>query len=313
MCIIAIKRKGLDLNKEYVKNCFSNNPDGAGFMYADNGKVHIEKGFFDVNKYIARLDELWDKKDLSNKNLVMHFRIATNGAVNSQNCHPFPISKKLKDLRKTEVDSRYGIVHNGVISKYSREVKMSDTQKFIMNDVYRLWMKNNIEAMEKDMKGNGRFCILKGDGEFELFGQFDFEKDGWIFSNSSWSYSYEDLLNYKKHSKGSTTSYPYSSWDYGYYDEDNNGFYEIMDEKYDNFDTYFKTFFKESEPLNDTDFKNMVHTLYVMTAENYVELESDQWLIPEGKYAIDQYGVLYYINWKEKRVTCTYENVREIF
>lgn len=44
MCIIAVKEKGYKLNEEYVKNCFLHNSDGAGFMFVDNNKVHIEKG-----------------------------------------------------------------------------------------------------------------------------------------------------------------------------------------------------------------------------------------------------------------------------
>jgi hypothetical protein len=48
MCIIVYKPKGIELPKEDIlKNCFDNNADGAGYMYAHKGKVLIHKGFMD--------------------------------------------------------------------------------------------------------------------------------------------------------------------------------------------------------------------------------------------------------------------------
>ena len=46
MCIIAIKDKGINLPKdEILETMFRHNSDGAGFMYAKDGQVHIKKGF----------------------------------------------------------------------------------------------------------------------------------------------------------------------------------------------------------------------------------------------------------------------------
>lgn len=217
MCIIAVKEKGYKLNEEYVKNCFLHNSDGAGFMFVDNNKVHIEKGFFDVDKYIERLEELWDNKHLEEKNLVMHFRISTSGGISKETCHPFPITNKLKKLRKTEINCGSGIVHNGIIGKYAWEEKMSDTQRFILDDVFSLWRLNNKDVLAKEMKGNGKFCILKSNGEIELYGDFIEKEEGWIFSNESYEPRSWDKYYYNK-----SFSNPYSyddEWDddYGYY------------------------------------------------------------------------------------------------
>ena len=53
MCIIAIKPKDIDLpSKEYLENCFINNDDGAGFMYTENNKVKIYKGYMTLTLFI---------------------------------------------------------------------------------------------------------------------------------------------------------------------------------------------------------------------------------------------------------------------
>lgn len=49
---------------------------------------------------------------------------------------------------------------------------MSDTQRFILDDVFSLWRLNNKDVLAKEMKGNGKFCILKSNGEIELYGDF---------------------------------------------------------------------------------------------------------------------------------------------
>ena len=59
MCIIIAKTKTMRLPTETeLRNCFSRNPDGAGFMYVDNEKVVIDKGYMDVNTFIKRFNKL---------------------------------------------------------------------------------------------------------------------------------------------------------------------------------------------------------------------------------------------------------------
>ena len=44
-------------SKKIFSNCFSNNDDGAGFMFPLNGKVHIEKGFMSFTAFKKGLKE----------------------------------------------------------------------------------------------------------------------------------------------------------------------------------------------------------------------------------------------------------------
>ena len=99
MCIIVAKNKGIDMpDNKTLERCFQNNPDGAGIMYAENGAVHIRKGFMTYSDFKNYLNELENRLNLKNTALVMHFRITTHGGTNPQTCHPFPISKKIKVL-----------------------------------------------------------------------------------------------------------------------------------------------------------------------------------------------------------------------
>lgn len=304
MCIIAVKEKGYKLNKEYVENCFLYNPDGAGFMFVDNNKVHIEKGFFDVDKYIERLEEIWESKKLEEKNLVMHFRISTSGGISKETCHPFPISNKLNKLRKTEINCGSGIVHNGIIGKYATEKKMSDTQRFILSDIFNIWRTNNKDILAKEFEGNGKFCILKSNGEIELYGKFLFE-EGYIFSNDTY-----EAPKFYSTSKNYSKSYSYSAWDDSTdcpYDK-----WDVLDDPslyFDNFEDYFQAFLVENAPLSQEDFLKKLEGKY--PCDNlYLELVSGMYLqTGVNEYLVDEELWLYKVNYGELRITPVFEKV----
>ena len=59
MCIIAIKDKRINLpSTKTLETMFRNNPDGAGFMYAKDGKVIIRKGFMNFKTFKTDLDKI---------------------------------------------------------------------------------------------------------------------------------------------------------------------------------------------------------------------------------------------------------------
>ena len=64
MCIIVAKPKGVDMpSNEIFRNCFIDNNDGAGLMYANpkTGMIEIEKGFMTWSSFETRLEELKSK------------------------------------------------------------------------------------------------------------------------------------------------------------------------------------------------------------------------------------------------------------
>jgi hypothetical protein len=116
MCIIAVKPEKVQFTKNQLKIMWDANPDGAGFMYAEGGKVHVVKG-------LMTLDALWNAIQEVGplRKLVLHFRIKTHGAVSPELTHPFWITK-----------GELAMVHNGVIRALVNETSEaeSDTAVF---------------------------------------------------------------------------------------------------------------------------------------------------------------------------------------
>lgn len=113
MCIIICKPASKLVPAETLRQCWSTNSDGAGFMYVNKDGLQIEKGFMEFNTFL----EAYEK--VANKKVVIHFRIATHGNVDEHNTHPFRVNKWL------------GFAHNGIISHTSdRKSDYSDTFHF---------------------------------------------------------------------------------------------------------------------------------------------------------------------------------------
>ena len=51
MCIAILKPEDKVLSKDTLEECWNSNPDGAGFMYAENGKLHIHKGLMSFSSF----------------------------------------------------------------------------------------------------------------------------------------------------------------------------------------------------------------------------------------------------------------------
>lgn len=238
MCIIVLKKKEVSLpKKEYLKNSFVNNDDGAGLMYVKNGMVQIEKGFMTWEEFETRYDELCEENNnFEDINLVMHFRIGTQGKNDRHTCHPFPISSKHRFLRKTELETDIGVVHNGIISSYSRgyicednESLLSDTQLFIKHCVLPFKSLNrrfylNQQVMKYlDEICDGKLVFLSNDDTIHTLGQFVQDEDGVLYSNETYRYVYT-YYNWGRNTTyyGGKYDKDYDASDIRYY-EDNYG------------------------------------------------------------------------------------------
>ena len=234
MCIIVVKDKNKPLPKDkYLKNCFENNPDGAGFMYLKNNQVIIDKGYMTYNSFEKRYRKLCKKfNDFKDLPLIMHFRIGTAGANSKQNTHPYPISDDKRDLHKTYIKTALGLVHNGIIHEYNpskHEKDINDTQKFIMQYLYPLYKNwSTFYKNEKILQGinsitDSKFAFLDKYGKIKLVGKFETDEDGILYSNSnyqdSWYYytSRYYSTDYKKDIDDRTYDYEFfldSTWYY---------------------------------------------------------------------------------------------------
>lgn len=194
MCIIAAKPAGVAMPKpEYINNMFSNNKDGAGFMYANNNKVYIEKGFMNQKAFEDRLDELSRQFDLTKLPMVMHFRITTHGGTKPENCHPFPISDSIGHLKKLKTRSDMGVAHNGIITIDCRSKDISDTMEYIAGQmaplkraVPKFYKNKDLLEMISNAIGS-KMVIMNAIGEMVFIGNFE-EKDGVKYSNGTFKY-----------------------------------------------------------------------------------------------------------------------------
>ena len=106
MCIICVSPAGVrQPSFKTICTMFRNNPHGAGYMFARDGKVHISKGYMDIDSFLEAMRcEHFTKKDA----VVYHFRISTQAGVNPQMTHPFPLSNQLEYMKALELyQSRY--------------------------------------------------------------------------------------------------------------------------------------------------------------------------------------------------------------
>ena len=215
MCIIIAKNKNNNKlpTKENLKNSFEYNCDGAGFMYVNNNKVVIDKGYMDEKSFLNRFDYLCKRyNNFKNKALVIHCRIGTSSGNTKENTHPYIISNKEKELHATYITSELGIAHNGIIHDYTPTEKkptINDTQNFIIHYLFPIYsnfkdfykiksLRNGIEKIT-----NSKFALLDKNENLYLIGDF-IKENGIFYSNTS----YKPFINYK-----------YSNYYDNYYDK----------------------------------------------------------------------------------------------
>lgn len=194
MCIIAIKpphHKMID--ESIIETMFQNNPDGSGYMYSYNNKVHIEKGFMTLKELLNSLDSLKKKVNIEEIPLILHFRISTSGKTDGATCHPFPITSDLNALRKTHVITNLGMAHNGVIYDFEEKKSIySDTQLFVNKCVSYLYDINpkflhddRTEKMLEPIINGSRLAFLDRHGNIYRYGDWC-ENDGIFYSNEGY-------------------------------------------------------------------------------------------------------------------------------
>lgn len=231
MCVIVAKNKDARIPTiEELKNCFDRNGDGSGFMYVDNGKVVIDKGYMTFKSFKKHFNKLCKKYDnFNNKSLVIHFRIGTAGANSPENTHPYIITSDEKKLHNTYMRSDLGVAHNGIIYDYNPrfdEKGTNDTQEFIkkyltpLKENYKYFYKNKyILDGIKDIT-NSKFALLDNEENIYYIGDF-INFDGVMYSNES----------YKKLSFNNSL-YKWNSKDYDDYESCNNIKNYNFDEEY---------------------------------------------------------------------------------
>ena len=266
MCIIVVKDKNTSLpRQDYLKNCFDYNSDGAGFMYVNNNKVTIDKGYMTYKSFKKRYKKLCKRfNNFENKSLVMHFRIGTAGANSRENTHPYSVTNDKDILHKTYCYTDLGVAHNGIISKYNPEIgdkTTNDTQNFIMNYIYPLYehypdfYKNKYIMDGIEEITNSKFAFLDTHDNVYLVGDFETDEDGVKYSNSNYL--------------------PYYNYGYGYYKGYSSHY------GYDAYNHLLS--YSKDEDEDDKSDEDYVKNISQIDDESEVVLESDWYYSVEDK------------------------------
>ena len=177
MCIAIYKPEEKIISKATLQECYSSNPDGAGFMFADDKQLNIKKGFFSFDSFYNAYKKHQDKK------VVIHFRIKTHGEINETNCHPFAVNSSL------------AFVHNGIISGLDGDKALSDTIHFneqILQPLVNKW--GNLALFQDPMInlletriGYSKLIFLDRHGNHKIMNEHKGEwDDGIWYSNNSY-------------------------------------------------------------------------------------------------------------------------------
>lgn len=200
MCIIVAKKKNIPMPSDKIlKNCFNNNPDGAGIMLASKGQVWGFKGLMTFEAFESKLKQLTKRfGNLDKLTVVMHFRITTHGSSVPENTHPFPMSTSYDDLRALEWTAKQGVAHNGIIYATSHHddifvEDVSDTMVFIKRIAAPV-AKRAFITKRRDLLdmlyliADSKLAFIDDKGNLVTAGKFE-KKDGVLYSNSTYNVS----------------------------------------------------------------------------------------------------------------------------
>jgi hypothetical protein len=197
MCIAIYQSPGYRLTPDELANSWQNNSDGAGLSFYDSsGEIVVEKSmnrseFVDI--YNKAVVQHGDKTEMA-----VHFRIATHGGVNIDNCHPFYTPNK-----------NMSVIHNGIIPVVfdSKKDPRSDTRVFV-EDVLPLMPENWIDNEQlfnvvEEYIGHSKLVVLSTDSEHssyifnEHMGHWSEDKKIWFSNKSYCAYKSGTVTVYK--------------------------------------------------------------------------------------------------------------------
>lgn len=198
MCIAIYQSPGYRLTEDELHNSWVNNPDGAGISFFDGSDEIVIEKTMNKSEFVDIYNNAVDKHGASSE-MAVHFRIATHGGVNIDNCHPFFTPGK-----------EMSVIHNGIIPvKMEKTDKRSDTRVFVEDVIPNMpdgWLDDEqMFNMVEEFIGSSKLVVLSHEGKYssyifnEQYGHWSQDKKIW-FSNKSYCSSKPALA-------GSMTAY----------------------------------------------------------------------------------------------------------
>jgi predicted glutamine amidotransferase len=206
MCLIIASPNGVVPTCGVIDQGWQDNSDGWGLMQSDGSDLIVNKGM--------KFDDLKPLLEKINGNpYVLHYRWATHGTKNIDNCHPFRITKKLY------------MAHNGVIAIEQKNKLMSDTWHYAQTlrqigiDHDNVTDEEIISMMAKSVGGGNKLAFLDAQGKVTLVNeQAGTWKEGVWYSNTHSFYSIAASNNRYARYYNRYYHHRSASWDWDQYD-----------------------------------------------------------------------------------------------
>jgi hypothetical protein len=185
MCLIIHRPTGCKIPQNWIDNAMQHNPDGWGIMASTGSRLQIirsmsSKGFTRaLNKF-------------ENREVFIHFRNATHGAIDLSNCHPFTIG-----------NDQFAVMHNGVINlDVASYEDRSDTWHYanrflapiLEQNPTRISQPHFADEISKHVGPSNKIVILRADGAHTIVNREQgVDREGCWLSNaysiaSPWSH-----------------------------------------------------------------------------------------------------------------------------
>jgi glutamine amidotransferase len=180
MCLAIYKPANKTVDWDALAEGFASNRDGAGFAVVSNDVLQVVKGLFTFDQFREAFEPY------ANEQAVIHFRLATHGLKDEDNCHPFHVSPELV------------LIHNGVLDiACDQDKTKSDTWHYAnlilgpMSERDRdFYNHGDMMFLGEAAIGSNKFVFLRADGDFNIWNESlgHWHNDCW-FSNRSYEKS----------------------------------------------------------------------------------------------------------------------------
>jgi predicted glutamine amidotransferase len=181
MCLAIYKPADTAPDWTAYENGHDSNKDSWGFAAVVDGQLVTCCG-------LGKFEEFREAfEPYANRQAIIHFRWATHGKTNEDNCHPFMVADNL------------AVIHNGVVAiKCEVNQAMSDTWHFnelVLKPMHDrdpdFYNRSEVIFTQELAHDSSKFVFLRADGDYCIWNADDgeWEKDGHWYSNNSYEES----------------------------------------------------------------------------------------------------------------------------
>lgn len=161
MCLAVYKPAGTLPDWEAYAEGFRSNSHGAGFSVVHSGNLIVRKGFFTFDAFKEAL------MPFAKMQAAVHFRLATHGNKDEDNCHPFLVSDGLS------------LIHNGILEiACNQDKSKSDTWHYaelVLRPMAErdadFFLRPEVVFMGGAAIRGSKFVFLRADGEFSIWNE----------------------------------------------------------------------------------------------------------------------------------------------